>query len=77
MRLYMAVTADQYELPICVSENAKELAEALGITSQAVWAACTPSRTVKNRKCEAKRDYRIVRIFTNEKGPALHREPKG
>ncbi len=50
MRLYMAVMADQYELPICVSESAKELAEALGITSQAVWAACTPSRTVKNRK---------------------------
>lgn len=29
--LWLAVTADKYELPICVEETARELAEKIGI----------------------------------------------
>lgn len=31
MTLYMAVTADEYELPVAVTDRAKDLAEAFGI----------------------------------------------
>ncbi len=62
MKVYIAVTTDQYELPLCVCDTPEELAEALGVTVSAVRCACTPSRTPKHRKHGHKRRYRILRI---------------
>ena len=73
MKLYMAVTPDRYELPLCVQDSPGELAEALGITINAVRTACAPGKAAKSG---ARRGYRIIRVDVNEKGLALHREPK-
>ena len=72
MKLYMAVTSDAYELPLCVEESAVSLAKCLGISENAVYAACVPRRA-KQRGTH--RGYKIIRIET-EQGPALQREPK-
>ena len=42
MKLYLAITPDQYELPLCVEDSPTGLAEALGITVNAVRSACAP-----------------------------------
>ena len=68
MKLYMAVTPDQYELPICVKDSPSELAEVLGITVNAVQSACAPGKACKSG---TKRGYRIIRVEIKEKGPAL------
>ena len=34
--LWMAVTADEYELPICVADTARELGEKYGVTADTV-----------------------------------------
>ena len=73
MKLYMAVTPDQFELPLCVQDSPGELAEALGITINAVRSACAPGKTAKSG---TKRGYRIVRVEVKGKGLALQREPK-
>ena len=73
MKLYMAVTPDRYELPLCIQDSPGELAEALGITINAVRSACAPGKASKSGR---NRGYRIIRIEVNEKGLALHREPK-
>ncbi len=72
MKMYMAVTTDAYELPLCVEEKAMELAKRLGISENAVYAACVPRRA-KQRGTH--RGYKIIRIETHEKRPALQREP--
>ena len=93
MKLYMAVTADEYELPLCVEDSTTGLATWLGITTNAVLAACTPRRMGRNRR---KCGYRIIRVETEEKesvcqdvpvlstskkakkiGLTLEREPEG
>lgn len=35
--LFLLVTADQYELPICICESAQELANKLGMTKSGVY----------------------------------------
>ena len=37
MILYMGVTPDEYELPLCVSDTAAELARMYGMTPNAVY----------------------------------------
>ena len=39
--LYMYVTDDEYELPLFVSENIKEVAERAGTTRNSVWSSIT------------------------------------
>jgi hypothetical protein len=46
--LWLAVTADKYELPIIVEESAKQLADKLGITSSTVIASVSRNNTGKN-----------------------------
>ena len=73
MKLYMAVTADEYELPLCVEDSTTALAAWLGITTNAVLSACTPRRMERSRThC----GYRIIRVETDEKGPARQRKPQ-
>lgn len=62
--LYMAISLDKYELPIAVEDTAGALASKLGISSNAVSAACTPRR--KNRGGKH-RGYRIIKIEEEEK----------
>ena len=64
MTFYMAVTLGRYELPICVEETAGDLARKLGISSNAISAACTPRR--ENRS-GTHRGYRIIRITDEDK----------
>jgi hypothetical protein len=71
MKLYMAVTADAYELPLCVEETVAELAAKMGISNNAVSAACTPRREGRQGK---HRGYRIIRIEAEEKEPARQRK---
>ena len=73
MKLYMAITNDRLELPLCVEESPTALATMLGIHVDKVYAACVPRRAQQSGK---QRGYRIIRIETDEKGPALQREPK-
>lgn len=43
--LYLAVTADRYELPISVRDTAAELATALGYTEAGIYAAISRPKT--------------------------------
>lgn len=45
MKLYIAATADRYELPVCVAESWKELARALGCKAQYIYTAHYRQRT--------------------------------
>ena len=36
MTVYMAVTADKFELPVAVADTAEELAQMLGVKAQSV-----------------------------------------
>ncbi len=63
MKLYMAVTADQYELPLCVEETATVLAKKLGLTLNAVCTLCAPS---KQSKPGNRRGYRVVRVHLDD-----------
>ena len=57
--VYMAVTADRYELPICVRDSAAEMAAWCGITERAVKWYCTPSGV---KKAGCRRGYKIIRV---------------
>ena len=48
MKLYMAVTADKYELPLIVSENRKDVAEYAKITVQTLDTALSKCYSGKN-----------------------------
>lgn len=74
MKLYLAVTPDRYELPLCVQDSPGELAEALGITINAVRTACAPGKASKSG---TRRGYRIVRIEVKEKGLAYREDYDG
>ncbi|MEA4927550.1 MAG: hypothetical protein VB104_02610 [Candidatus Limiplasma sp.] len=67
MKLYLAVTPDRYELPLCVEDSPTGLAEALGITVNAVRSACAPGKASKSG---TRRGYRIVRVEVKGKGLA-------
>ena len=50
MKVYMAVTADEYELPVAVVDSAAELAEIYGMTRESVLSALTRGSQRKNTK---------------------------
>ena len=55
-KIYMAVTADEYELPLGIEDTAKELADKLGIKEGTVYSCIS-------RKMDGKRaGYRLIRI---------------
>lgn len=58
--LWMAVTADEYELPIAVADTARELGEMIGSTKHNV-------ETFVSKRCSGKEcGRRIVRILNDE-----------
>lgn len=50
--IWMAVTADEYELPMCVADTARELAEKYGVTADTVitLARCNYSGSKTKRR---------------------------
>lgn len=50
--LYMAVTSDEYELPCCVSDTGKKLAEIYGIHEPYLWLLMQQGKPYK--KCGVK-----------------------
>lgn len=64
-RLYMAVTADKYELPIAVADTAKELSQMIGRSMDVIYTGINRSkRRAEPEKCNpahhgSMRYYRI------------------
>jgi len=44
MKLYLAVTPDEYELPIYVCDSGKELAEKLGVSQSTIYTLIAHDR---------------------------------
>lgn len=63
MRLYIAVTADEYELPLYVAESATELASFLG---------CGKSNIYKGVKLENYRRRLGCKIIKTEIGDSIY-----
>lgn len=62
MTLYMAVTADKYELPLAVTNTANELAKTLGKKTSYVRAEISRETHGKN-KCNGRmRGYKLVKV---------------
>lgn len=47
--LYLAVTADEYELPICIETSPMELANKLGITAREIIKGISGKYSGKNK----------------------------
>lgn len=61
MSLYMAVTADKYELPVAVAESVKELSNMTGYTEALILSSIS-KRQIGNR-----RGIRFVRVEEEKK----------
>lgn len=53
--LYLAVTADEYELPIAVRDTAPQLAAAIGVTTTAIYNAIYRENTGSCSKMRIRR----------------------
>ena len=60
--VYIAVTSDQYELPIAIADTGPELAALLGISPDAVWQREHQTRVGINRNPGKYRGYKIIRV---------------
>lgn len=58
--LYMAVTGDEYELPIVVAETAREISESLGVDIHNVYNSLRGQRDGKTER--AKIRYRRIAL---------------
>lgn len=56
--LYVAVTADKYELPIAVARSQSELARTLNTTPRAI----TSKLYHAERNGTLQRDYKVIRV---------------
>ena len=54
--MYMAVTADKYELPLCVEDTARELGARFGVSKGYVY--CAVSKKLSGKKT----GYRFVKV---------------
>lgn len=64
MTLYVAVTADKYELPLAVSDSAKELGELLGRHRAEVYSQMS-RKAVSKTKHNGFR-YKIIKVEIDE-----------
>ena len=62
-RLYMAVTADEYELPRYIADTRKEMAEYLGTTSKSLGKAICYGSV---RRYEPLKGCRIIRVEVDD-----------
>lgn len=56
MSIYMAVTTDKYEHPVCVVDTGAELARWLGISKDCLYSAISKGLSGKTR------GYKIVKV---------------
>lgn len=54
--MYMAVTADKYELPIAFADKAKELGKLMNVSEAAVYSSITKGKSGRNR------GYKFVKV---------------
>lgn len=67
MTLYIAVTGDEYELPLYVADSANEMAAWAGIKARSVQAqACRNAGKPPLRPNATKREYRIRKIIMED-----------
>lgn len=59
MKLFMVVTADEFELPVMVTDKATKVAEMFDTTTATIYL------TIINRYTR-ERNYRIVEVFIDE-----------
>lgn len=62
MILYMAVTPDEYELPVAVEDSPTKLAKKIGMSVNTVTASLTPKRAKYNDKRKVGYRYRKVEV---------------
>lgn len=62
-KLYLAVTPDQYELPLAVADSPAELAKMLGVTREHVLACLAPTKAKMNNE---RREFRFRRVALEE-----------
>lgn len=62
-KLYLAVTPDQYELPLAVADSPAELAKMLGVTPEHIRTCLVPTKAKMNNK---RRKYRLRRVILEE-----------
>jgi len=63
MTLWLAVTPDQYELPMVVADTAKELSKLLGITENFVYQTlCWHNKG----KIKEWKNYKIIKLDVSE-----------
>lgn len=67
MIVYMAVTGDELELPLFLSESKDEMANWLGVKPRSVSAMASPSRQ-KRRKNVKNIPFRLVRVELEDEG---------
>lgn len=61
-KLYMKVTQDKFELPICVCSSVPELAARCGVQPNSIWQAIARAKRRPSRKSI----YRVVEIEEDE-----------
>lgn len=54
--IYMSVTADEYELPICITDTVEELAAIYGITRDTIYSAISLNKNGKRN------GYKFVKV---------------
>lgn len=70
MKLYMAVTADKYELPMVVEESTKKLSEKLGRNRRSVTEEFSRMRRGFYPRCNGKlRGYILKEVEVNDDTP--------
>lgn len=63
------MTADEYELPLCVEDTRRKLADKMGIpTSTISEKKCYAEKCGHHRKCRKKAEYRIYAVKEIEDG---------
>ena len=50
MKIYMAVTADEYELPVAVADSPAEMGRMCGMTTGSVLSAITKKNKIRKLK---------------------------
>ena len=64
MRVYMAVTQDEYSLPIAIADSAYMLACMMGVREATIQEALTPKRIAKTKR------IKYVRVDIDEEDDA-------
>lgn len=66
MVLYIAVTCDRYELPLYVTESAKEMADWMGIPKSQVHTFCSRNKNKPPYQVERSVMIRLRRVEVEE-----------